>query len=226
MTSNSTAPGYLLPDPAQPGTNTLDGNFILDVSTLASANGLDDDPLFDFFHDLIAGITGMAGNVIIPRWQPEAPNIPDFNSSWCAFGITDYDADVFAAELHIPNRLDVNFILDQSRLDSAVMNELRRHEKVNCLASFYGPNAIYLARLLRDGLQVSQNQEMLSMNSMGLVESGNVTLVPSLVKERWLRRADLPFTIRRQVVRRYPVLDLLHSGIVLNTERITETINV
>jgi hypothetical protein len=183
------------------------GGALLQTSPLI-ANWFDDDALFNFFHDFIMGLTGLAGDLIIPRWQPEPPNIPT-NVNWCAFGINSYQSDVYAAEIIQAN-------------DSY---EVRRHETINLLLSFYGANPGGYARTFRDGMQLSQNRESLTLQGMGLIESGEVIQLPSLLKERWLKRADLPFSIRRQSVRIFAVLPLLTSQAGLNNEHYTLTVN-
>jgi hypothetical protein len=74
-------------------------------------------------------------------------------------------------------------------------------------------------------MQLSQNRESLTLQGMGLIESGEVIQLPSLLKERWLKRADLPFSIRRQSVRIFAVLPLLTSQAGLNNEHYTLTVN-
>lgn len=178
----------------------------------ASPAPLEDDALLDFFHGWIAGMTGIDVKFIRPRWQQEPPNIPENSVNWLAFGITKREADTFGAELHVSA--------------GQGYNETRRHEALNLLASFYGPNASSLAAMLRDGMQVAQNREVLGLNNMGLVESGDITPVPELLKERWLYRVDLPFTIRRQIVRNYAVQNLLSGHVTLDNELFVETINI
>ena len=192
MGINSSQSGALLPDQLP----LLDSTFVLDVTTLTSANLLDDDAFHDFFHDYVMGITGLAGALIVPRWQPDPPNISDFESNWCAFGITDFKSDVFAAEIQ-----KIGYC------------EIHRHEIVQFMLSFYGKNSTGYARLFRDGVQLSQNHEILSANSMGLVETGDLTNAPAFIKERWQRRIDLPFSIRRQIIRTYPILEIMKADI-------------
>lgn len=164
-----------------------------------------DEALVNFIHDWIAMITGLPAANILPRWQPEPPNLPQRGEDWAAFGIMDRDADTFAAELH---KVEAGVGYDQ----------IRRHEELHCLISFYGDHADSYAHLLREGMQVAQNREVLSVNNMGLIESGKLTTVPEMVKERWLYRVDLPFSLRRQIVRNYSVLNLQSALISLNNE--------
>lgn len=154
---------------------------------------LEDNVLITFFQNFVVGITGMAGNMVRPRWQPEPPNIP--TGSWCAIGIMGRVADTYAAEIHHD---DVNGAYD----------EVRRHEIIRLLTSFYGPAASTNAEIFREGLQLSQNREYLTLANMGLVDSEDLITVPELIKEKWLYRVDLPFSVKRQIVRTYNVLSL------------------
>lgn len=169
----------------------------------------------DFLHDVIAGITGLSGKLMRPRWQDEPPNIPQAATTWAAFGITAWDPDTYAVERENPVG------------DGSV--DLIRHETNEILVSFYGPDSSLYAGILRDGLQVSQNRSVLTAAGIGLTRTGSPQQVPSLVKERWQKRIDLPITIRRQILRNYPVLTLLSAHLTLYSKAallITTPINV
>lgn len=182
------------------------------LSPSATPAPLEDDALVNFLQEWIVGITGVAGTNVRPRWQPEPPNIPAENVTWMAFGIIKRVADTFAAELHVTT--------------GNGYNQIRRHEVIHVLASVYGPSANNVAGLLREGMQVAQNREILSLNNMGLVESGDVLQVPELLKEKWLYRVDLEFSIRRQIVRDYAVLNLQSGQATLNNEHYVEPITI
>lgn len=210
MTNSSINPGYLVQTDPPHVADQLDSTFVLDQSMLTLANSLDDDDLFNFFHDFIAGLTGLAGNLVLPRWQPEPPNIPATAPNFAAFGVTTYKADTYAADV----------------LKAAGTFEIHRHETIELLVSFFGLNCGALGRIFRDGIQVEQNRDVLSMNNFGLLECNDVVMAPTLFKERWLRRADVAFSVRRQVVRGFPVQPLVGAIISVNNEKYSETINV
>ena len=172
---------------------------------------LEGTALVDFIQNWMVGITGVSGALVRPRWQPEPPNIPDEATTWIAFGITKRDADTFIYEVHNPA--------------GQGYNETRRNEILHFLASFYGPNADSIATQFRDGIQVAQNTEVLNLNNMGLVDSGELVVAPELVKEKWLYRVDLSFSIRRQVVRDYQVQTLQSALGILNNEYYTVPID-
>jgi hypothetical protein len=177
------------------------GGFLAPSLSLAP---LQDAALLDFIQAWIVGLTGLLPQNIRPRWQPEPPNIPADTVDWAAFGIKKRIKDTYGAELHVPAALGYN--------------EIRRHEELDILVSFYGPNADESCDLFSEGMQVAQNREILTLNNMGLISSGDAIVVPELLKEKWLRRVDLPFSLKRQIVRQYGVQNILTADIELNNE--------
>lgn len=179
MTNDSSTGGYLLP-------------------SISSLPVLEDAELYSFFQAIFVGLTGIDGKLVRPRWQPVPPNQPAANVSWMAFGITDYDSDTFSYEIHSGS-------LNGGQGGSYIGD----NEIITILCSFYGPSAGANASLVRDGLQVGQNREALTIAGMTLVDSGKRTAVPQLTNEQWINRIDLPVRIRRSEVRIYPILNLL-----------------
>lgn len=159
--------------------------------------------LLQFLQGWVVGITGLDPTLVRPRWQPEPPNIPDASEAWLALGIGTREADTFP------------FV---GIVDNALPNptyQLQRHEELNLLGSFYdigstGQADMYAA-LLRDGTAIPQNLELLRANGFAFVSCGGLVPVPSLLKSRWLYRVDLPFVLRRQIDRDYPVLTVVEG---------------
>jgi hypothetical protein len=189
MANTSATGGFVQPGPAIPfswddphagwGTGLWD-----DVPPLAGAD------LYRFLHAMVAGISGLPGNMVLPRWQPEPANLPD--GDWAAFGVIRRVARGMPYIDH----------------DPAGRDRYQRHETLECLVSFYGDNADMRAGTLRDGLYVPQNNEPLLLAGFGLIGADEIVAIPSLVKQRWLYRADLTFTLRRAILRSYPILDI------------------
>lgn len=173
---------------------------------------LEGEALQDFFHDWFAGITSLPANMVRPRWQVEPTNLPQNNVTWMAFGTPRLESDTFASEQHYP--------------EGDGYNQIRRHQVLSILVSVYGPEADSVVGLLREGVQVSQNREVLTLNSMGLVETGDTITVPELVKDKWYYRVDMTVKVRRQIVRNYAVNSLTSSQSELNNELYTTQINV
>ena len=194
-------------------TDSSTGGYV--VPTNAIPAPLNDAALEDFLHDVLAGVTGLANDLVRPRWQEEPPNLPPRNVTWAAFGVRSVSADTFPAVTH-----------DPTAAAGQGADILSRHQELTLLASFYGPASQTNAERLRDGLLIAQNREALFLAGMALVEVGEIVSAPELVKQKWLRRWDLPVIIRREVRREYPILNLLSaSGDIISTAG-TITFNV
>lgn len=172
---------------------------------------LEGEQLQDFFHDVIAGVSGLDGKFVRPRWLTEPSNIPAAGTAWCAFGIMNKPADTFA------------YLKDLSTDDNPQAGStLQRQQTLNVLCSFYDLGSSGLADQLagqtRDGLAVPQNLEVLLANGFAFVNADEPQPVPSLLKERWLYRVDLPLVFRRQIDRTYAVPTIESSDIDLITD--------
>lgn len=168
-----------------------------------SAAVSDDDALDDVFQALVAGITGIAGALVRPRYQAEPPNLPAFATDWCAIGVVDRrPADTYPFVKH-----------DGAANGGRGQDVLVRHEELIVRASFYGPNAGSNAALLRDGLAIKQNLDPLfeATPRMQLAYVGDAERAPELLKNKMTNRWDFPFTVRRAVVRTYPVLNIVEA---------------
>ena len=177
MNNTSASGGYLLPAP--------------------SPAPLEDAALDAFLQQIVAGVTGMPGAMVRPRWQPESPNLPDFGTDWAAVGVTDQDPDTYAYIQHEPTG-------DGS-------DTLERQETITMLTSFYGPHAGGNVSLLQDGLQMGQNREVLFLNGFVLQETGRATKAPVMIKDKWTHRVDVQIIFRRQINRVYQVFNILSA---------------
>lgn len=174
MATNSTTAGYLAP--------------------ALSLQPLYGDALNDVFSGVIEGITGIAGELIRPRWQPEPPNQPAFDVDWVAFGITTVKGDTFHYTSHDPG-LEANV----EEYD----------EVITLLHSFYGPNSQGLINRFNAGIQVEQNRDALTQAGIKLADCGEVTTLPALLKEQWVLRYDCRISYRRRVKWIYPVVSVV-----------------
>jgi len=188
---NSSEAGYLHEGVGNPFSFDAAG-LGFDQGTWSGGAPVDDDELDTLLQTLVAGVTGMAGEAVRPRWQPEPPNLPNFYMTWCAVGVIARRADTFVAMIHYPEGYDL----------------LLRNEALEVLATFYGPKCHGMATRLRDGLMVDQNRELLWRNHMEMVEVGDIRSTAELIKQRWLPRADVDIHLNRQVRRTYPILNI------------------
>lgn len=163
---------------------------------------LADADLEDLFQGVLSGISGISGDLVRPRWQPEPPNQPDFNVNWAALGITTMPADKFV------------FL----RMIDAATTELQCSEELDVLVSFYGPNCQNFASRWRDGLQIQQNRAALTAQKVKLITVGDQRQVPALFKQVWTKRIDIPTRFRRWVVRRYSQAAIESATVGLDNE--------
>ena len=180
---------------------------------LTGSTGPDyDAPLDRAMHDVIQGITGVAGPMIRPRWQPEPPATPDISATWVAFGNMGGKRDTFA---HV------------SEIKTGNMGQdVTRTEEIEFLVSFYGPNCNSYAAILADGLMIGQNLDALRDIDTSLISCADVAMVPALVNGKWVKRADVRVMIRRRTVRRYNVAAIESAHVEIGSEVFDSAINI
>lgn len=207
MANDSSTGGYLLPQ----GT--------------PYPTPLEDVALDSFLQSVIAGVTGLPGNMVRPRWQPNPPTQPDISTDWIAMGIQDRVADTFAVVGHETPRLDeVGRVLDDTNSNtSGTVDEpdndiLFRNERLEVLCSVYGPNAGRTASNIREGLQIAQNREQLRLKFMAFVETGDTLPAPVLVNTQWYNRLDMTVIFRRLVITTYSILNIRSAEGVIETD--------
>lgn len=180
------------------------------LQSAAAPTPLEGKDLLIFLQTWMVGITGLPGNMVRPRWQPESPDIPQAGNVWAALGVTSRPSDVYP------------FIGHDSLADGGIgRDKLERQEELVILTSFYDTGvtglADFYAALFRDGTAIAQNREPLELAGMAFVRAGELTTLPSLIKQRWLYQVDLEIVVRRQIDRTYPVRNLVAAqGKVLN----------
>jgi hypothetical protein len=181
------------------------------LSPAVASPPLEDDALTAIFQQMIVGIAGLPGNMVRPRWQPNPPKQPEPTTNWCALGIAVQTLDDGPAIVHngAGNGSDTYI----------------RHEQIDVLASFYGPNAMQYAQLLSDGLAIPQNLEALKAQDMNSVDTGPIRAAPDLINEQWVRRYDLELTFRRKITRSYSVLNILTAQGTVQTNTVTGPIS-
>ena len=152
---------------------------------------VDDAALDAVFQSLVTSITQIDGTLVRPRWQPTSPKQPPVGTDWCAIGV-------------VSSKVDEGpwIALDPTNSFGLYW----RHEDLEVLATFYGPNSRTNASALRDGLDIVQNLEQLLPYEMRAIDCETMRSVPELVNEQWIRRQDLMCRFRRKVTRDYAIL--------------------
>jgi hypothetical protein len=179
---------------------------------LVPSNSIDyDATLEDVIQAVVSDLTGIARTLVRPRFQPEAPNMPDFSTDWIALGVSVQDHDQFSYQHHDPNA-DVNGA-----------NWVERDELLELFLSFYGPNSSGTMSQWRDGLSVASNLWPLLDAGIKLVDIGKPIYLPALLKEKWTKRVDIKTLLNRRVKRIYPVRDASQVTVITQTEQRTFT---
>ena len=178
------------------------------IAPIGNPAPMSDTNLQNFIHDWLVGITGLAPNYVIPKWQPEQPNIPDVGVDWLAFGMISRITEGYPYIKHYNSSVQYPNGYD----------EMRRNETLMYRVSIYGPNADNSAMTLREGMFLPQNTEQLFLNNMMVVMNGELITLPELIKDKWMYRVDFTFTLRRQIILDYAIENLLTASGVIDTD--------
>jgi len=170
---------------------------------------LNDDGLLDFMQAVIIGLTGLAGDMVRPAFQPNPPKRPGITVDWCAFFISN----------QMPEAGNAYVVVDDNGLGS----KSQRHETFDMRCSFYGPNSASNAGNVRDNLQIGQNRDQLFLAGIGFVGANPTPTFGELVEEQWYKRSDITLSFRREINRNYSVLSFLSAYGQIITE--TQTID-
>lgn len=165
------------------------------LSPADAVEPLDDAALEDFVQEVLAGISGLPWALVRAFPQPSVPKQPEPNVDWCGFTLGVSSADDSPALQHLP---------DGDGRDVYV-----RHESIDVMCQFYGPNAARQARLLRDGMFVPQNRERLRLKDFDFIGASAIHGTPDFVNQQWVRRFDITVQLRRRITRTYAVRNLL-----------------
>lgn len=145
----------------------------------------------------VKALSGLPDGMVRPRWTPLQPALPPADKNWCGFGIIGFNSDNAPA-------------FAQQSDDS---NQLWRHEVIETLASFYGPQSQSIATLFRDGMTVEQNNETLKQNELSLADYSELTAFPELINNQWVRRYDITVRLRRKIIREYGIKSLVDAPV-------------
>lgn len=167
------------------------------------------------FHDTIAGILGLSGTLVRPRWQPNPPNQPHFSTDWVAFGI-------------VSNKGDWNPYMgfDALAVPDIGASIFERDEELVLLHSYYGPNCMALQSRFQDGLYLDDNRALLSAQGIKFISFVDAQQVPALMKESWVKKMDQRYLFRRRIRRQYPLAYLLSATAGLDNEQYITQITV
>lgn len=153
--------------------------------------------LLQFIQTLLVGLSALPGSLVRPSWQIAPPKEPDVTENWAAFGLGDIVTEGFT------------YITPP---DGGNTTTAARQELISVSISVYGPNAMNIITLIRDGFQIPQNVTSLLIANMGYAYDTPARHVPDFVNERWNDRYIMEVFLRRVVQRTYPILDFLSAS--------------
>lgn len=178
---------------ASSGNTSATGGY-LGPTTAPPADDLDLDTIIG---TLIAGVTGLPGNMVLPRWQETQPRIPDVGETWAAVGVIATMPDDSPVQTH------------HGEGDGYTI--LRTFYRLDVLASFYGPKGDAYAKLTRDAFYVGQNREAMRSYGLNLIGFDTIRRVPEIIATQARRRSDLPFRLTQTIERRFEIRNVLQA---------------
>lgn len=163
----------------------------------------DDDATLDaVLQQWIVGITALPGTLVRPRYQSAQPPMPSQDTNWAAIGVLSQESDANDWMGH-----------DPAGDGGLGTSQMQRHEDLEIMVTFYGAKASGYAGIVRDNARIGQNDDLFGPHGIVFAGSGTIRLLPELVGQLWVRRADLPLMFRRQVTRVYPVRTLVSAPV-------------
>jgi hypothetical protein len=182
MTNTSATGGYMVPE-----TSPLDRAAIEELLRAA-----------------VAGITGLPGRLVRPRWQRTPAPVPHAATAWCSVGILSTGTPGIPATIHDPAGEGVD------------VQVLWRRLRVQC--SFYGPGAFELAARLEAGFAVGQNRAALRAAGIAFSSIGEPIGAPELAGTDWVDRVDVELFFDFEERRTYPVRNLEGGRLAILTD--------
>lgn len=163
-----------------------------------------------FIGTVLVGVSGFEPELVRPAWQQNPPPVPNIDTNWMAFGITARRAD------NDPY---------QSEKDDGQRTIMSRHEELDIMLAFYGPDCLQKAAEVREGFELTQNTESLLLAGMAYIDLSDIIHAPELVNDRYFDRADTTLTIRREVRREYRILNFVSAYGAIHANRDITTLS-
>jgi hypothetical protein len=174
-------------------------------------------PLYDTTWDgllqaMVAGITGLPGNMCRPRWQAVPAKRPEIGVDWAAIGVMD--SEDLGSSAQVAHDGTGTIVAPGDGVDDITV-----FERDTVMVSFYGPDAWENSNLLRTGLRVSTNRYALEAAGVGYQETGKRVMIGELINEQYYHRVDMPIILTRIVQSVYPVYNMLSATSLTRANR-------
>jgi len=158
--------------------------------------------LTGFIQTVLAGVSGLPGQMVVPQLQVDPPKDPDIEIDWMDFVIDVQRPDANAYE---------NVDSDTGATD------FQRNEDMEILCNVYGAHAHETYGLIRDGFQLQQNRAALYLSNMGFTKVTEAKRVPDLVNERFRTKLAFGVYIQRMIQRTYTIRTIVSMSGVVHT---------
>lgn len=170
--------------------------------------------LDDLFQAVVAGITGLDGSLVRPRWQPIPPKQPEQDQSWISLGTFEQTPDAGP------------YLETVSTEPGSIKSQ--RHEVLRLMISCYGSRASYYAALIRDGFGIPDNMDTLrSVDIAYRGIYGSLRTFATTINQIQLRQCDMVLLFARKATRGYGIHTITSSQIhLVDDTHVDDTITV
>jgi hypothetical protein len=158
----------------------------------------------------VAQITGLDKKLVRTRWLKKPGTQPTVDTDWCAVGILGIRTN------GTPNIKGKKGNLDDPESGDVVSIA---HQTLDCMATFYGPNASYYADVLRSGMTLAQNNAWLQSQGLTVHGLDEIRRAPDFIFNQWIDRYDLSFRVGRKVSYKYGVRTIVDADFEISTEK-------
>lgn len=148
-------------------------------------------------------LTGLDVKLVRPRWQEKPPRQPAANVTWCAIG---------PLNIYTLGTPQITHSGDDITDPDNGMDTLSDQERIDVMASFYGPLSQQYANRLKKGCRLPQNNDQLRPYRMALSHVDEIRAAPTMRNEQWLKRFDLRLFINRKASETYQVRNLASAS--------------
>ena len=152
----------------------------------------------DKIRSWVAGLVALPVQSVRRRWAPRPGLRPNIGEDWAAVGVDKIISHGTPLQLSKRGELDKPESGDITRVT---------HQTLECVASFYGPNALAMAEEFRETARISQNISALESECGCVLQwiEPDITHLPDFLCEQWVDRYDVRFKIGRAASRTYGV---------------------
>ena len=142
------------------------------------------DELDTLVQGIVRDLSGLTGDLVRPRWQPDPPRTPPLDVTWLAVAVTDIRRDY-------GRQITCSYIA--------------HHEDVDVLVTAYGPRSMNVLTRVESGPRIPHNNAIIEAQGLYFKSSTSIIPIPERINNQWLKRYDITMTFRRRVEVEYDI---------------------